>query len=166
MLLDCGATSLVALKRLRLDPNEIETVFVSHLHGDHFGGVPFLILDSQFSRRMTPLKIVGPRGLTQRLRQAMEVMFPGSTTVDRRFRVETVELDPGVSTRVGVIDVHAWEVSHPSGAPPLALRLSVNGKRIAYTGDTAWNDAIVEAAAHADLFIAECYFAEKSIPHH
>jgi ribonuclease BN (tRNA processing enzyme) len=38
VLLDCGATALSALKRLGLDPGEIAAVFVSHLHGDHFGG--------------------------------------------------------------------------------------------------------------------------------
>jgi ribonuclease BN (tRNA processing enzyme) len=51
VLLDCGATSLSALKRLGLDPGEVGAVFVSHLHGDHFAGLPFLILDGQFSHR-------------------------------------------------------------------------------------------------------------------
>jgi ribonuclease BN (tRNA processing enzyme) len=62
VLLDCGATSLSALKRLGLDPSETAAVFVSHLHGDHFGGLPFLILDGQFSRRNMPLAVVGPPG--------------------------------------------------------------------------------------------------------
>ena len=60
VLLDCGTTSLSALKRLGIDPGEIAAVFVSHLHGDHFGGLPFLILDGQFSRRTRPLTLVGP----------------------------------------------------------------------------------------------------------
>ena len=66
VLLDCGATSLSALKRLGLDPGEIAAVFVSHLHGDHFGGLPFLILDGQFSRRVRPLAVVGPPGTSAR----------------------------------------------------------------------------------------------------
>jgi ribonuclease BN (tRNA processing enzyme) len=45
VLLDCGASSLVALKQQRHDPAKIGLVLVSHLHGDHFGGVPFLVLD-------------------------------------------------------------------------------------------------------------------------
>ena len=49
-LLDCGATSLVALRGAGIDPSSIDAVFLSHLHGDHFGGVPFLVLDGQFRR--------------------------------------------------------------------------------------------------------------------
>jgi ribonuclease BN (tRNA processing enzyme) len=41
---------LSALKAAGLDPGEIGVVFVSHLHGDHFVGLPFLILDGQFTR--------------------------------------------------------------------------------------------------------------------
>jgi ribonuclease BN (tRNA processing enzyme) len=42
-------------------------VFVSHLHGDHFGGLPFLILDGQFSGRTEPLTVAGPPGTADRL---------------------------------------------------------------------------------------------------
>ena len=55
VLLDCGASSLVALKRLGLEPGSIDGVIVSHLHGDHFGGIPFLVLDQQFAQRERPL---------------------------------------------------------------------------------------------------------------
>ena len=97
MLLDCGATSLSALKRLGIDPGEIAAVFVSHLHGDHFGGLPFLILDGQFSRRTRPLAVVGPPGTATRLADTMECLFPGSSTAPRRFAVEVTELAPGTS---------------------------------------------------------------------
>jgi ribonuclease BN (tRNA processing enzyme) len=166
VLLDCGATSLSALKRLDLDPTEIGTVLVSHLHGDHFGGIPFLILDGQFAGRRSPLTVAGPPGITDRLHQMMEAMFPGSTEVRRRFDVEMVELAPGASTTVAGIKVTSWEVHHPSGAPPLALRLSIGGKIVAYTGDTAWTDDLVTVAAGADLLIAEAYYFDKTIPYH
>jgi ribonuclease BN (tRNA processing enzyme) len=166
VLLDCGATSLSALKRLRLDPGEVEAVFVSHLHGDHFGGLPFLILDGQFSRRTTPLTIAGPPGIAQRLTDTMECLFPGSSSAARRFDIRTIEIEPGAPTTVGGITVNAWEVNHPSGAPPLALRLGLAGKAIAYTGDTAWTDALIECSAGADLLIAEAYYRDKNIPYH
>jgi ribonuclease BN (tRNA processing enzyme) len=166
VLLDCGATSLSALKHLGLDPGEITAVFVSHLHGDHFGGLPFLILDGQFSRRTRPLTVAGPPGIAGRLAEAMECMFPGSSATPRRFDVDTVELVPGPTSTVSGVTVTAWPGDHPSGAPALLLRLSLAGKTLAYTGDTAWTGAIVDAAADADLLIAEAYSRDKAIPYH
>jgi ribonuclease BN (tRNA processing enzyme) len=165
-LLDCGATSLVALKRQGLDPGEIGTVLVSHLHGDHFGGVPFLVLDGQFSRRVEPLVVAGPPGTRDRLATAMEAMYPGSTTARRRFEVEVVELEPGRGARVAGFDVTGWEVDHPSGAPPLALRVESGGTRLAYTGDTAWTEVLTDVADGADLLIAEAYMYDKQVPYH
>ena len=143
VLLDCGATSLPALRRCGLDPGGIAAVFVSHLHGDHFGGLPFLILA-----------------------EAMECLFPGSSRVRRRFAVEVAELRPGGSAAVAGVRAQAFVASHPSGAPALILRLTLGGKVIAYTGDTAWTPAIAEAAAGADLLIAEAYYWDKAVPHH
>lgn len=165
-LLDCGATSMVALKRQGLDPNEIGTVFVSHLHGDHFGGLPFLILDGQFAKRTRPLEVVGPPGTANRLTEALEVMFPRSSEVQRRFTVDTIELSPGDTVQTGGIRARAWEADHPSGAPALVSQLDVHGTRIAYTGDTSWTTGILDAAAGSDLLIAESYSWEKPIPYH
>jgi len=166
VLLDCGTTSVTALKRLDLDPGDVAAVFVSHLHGDHFGGLPFLILDGQFSRRTGPLTVVGPPTTRSRLESAMECMFPGSSTVQRRFRLDVVEVEPGSTASVCGTEVAAWAVDHPSGAPALALRLTIDGKVIAYTGDTAWTSAIAQAADCADLLIAEAYHRIKAIPYH
>jgi ribonuclease BN (tRNA processing enzyme) len=166
VLVDCGATSLTALRRCGLEPGEVAAVFVSHLHGDHFAGLPFLILDGQFSRRTEPLTVVGPAGIATRLPEAMECLFPGSSTASRRFVVNVVEVRPGGTVRAAGVEAIAWEADHPSGAPALLLRLLVGGKVIAYTGDTAWTDALIEVAAGADLLIAEAYYRDKAVPFH
>ncbi|WP_206795457.1 MBL fold metallo-hydrolase [Amycolatopsis sp. MtRt-6] len=168
VLLDCGATSLVALKRQGLDPGDVAAVFVSHRHVDHFGGVPHLILDGQFTRRTAPLTVVGPPGTTGWLTEAMEIMFPGSSTARRRFPVEVVELRPGGHPAVvGVVSARGWEVNHGmAGGPFLGLRLELAGVVIGYTGDTAWTDSLADVAAGTDLFIAESYFWDKAVPFH
>ena len=156
--LDFGATSLVALKRMGLDPNRLDAVLISHLHGDHFGALPFLLLDAQFdSGRETPLTIVGPVGLRERLTAAQEVFFPGSSQNQWRFKLEVVELPCGTPLRVAGLDVVSFEVIHPSGAPATALRLSDGERTLAYSGDTSWTDRLVDAAQGADLLIVECY---------
>jgi len=63
-LVDCGATTLTAMKAQDLDPGEVDAVVLSHLHGDHFGGLPFLVLDGQFTRRTKALTVLGPVGTT------------------------------------------------------------------------------------------------------
>lgn len=166
VLLDCGATSLVAMKRYGVDPSSVDVVVLTHLHGDHFGGIPLLVLDGQFSRRERPLLIVGPKGTRARVEQAMEVFFPGSSRVERRFELRVEEIAERTATRAGPFTVTAFEVPHASGAPAHALRLVHGETVIAYSGDTEWSEALVDAAAGADLFICEAYFFEKAVKNH
>jgi ribonuclease BN (tRNA processing enzyme) len=165
-LIDCGASSLIALKRAAVDPNEIDAILISHLHGDHFGGIPFLILDAQFSRRSRRLLIAGPPGLTERVVQAMEVFFPGSSRAERKFEVTFLELPEATAVAVGPLRVTPYEVVHACGAPPYALRVELDGRTVVYSGDTAWTDRLVPAVAGADLFISEAYFYEKPVRFH
>jgi ribonuclease BN (tRNA processing enzyme) len=166
LLLDCGASSLIAMRRFGVDPQAIDTVILSHLHGDHFGGVPFLILDGQFKRRTRPLLVAGPPGVEKRVREAMEVFFPGSTRIERKFETRFVELADRVAVEVGPVHVTGYEVSHASGAPPFALRITGEGKIVAYSGDTEWTESLVDAARGADLFIAEALSYDKRIRYH
>jgi ribonuclease BN (tRNA processing enzyme) len=166
-LIDCGASSMIAIRKFGVDPNAVRTVLITHLHGDHFGGLPFLILDAQLmSRRTAPLTIAGPPGLETRLHAAMENFFPGSTKVDRRFPIEIRELEPRIRHDVNGIAVTPYVVKHACGAPPFALRVEVNGKILCYSGDTEWVDSLAEAAKGADVFIAEAYFADKPVKFH
>jgi len=166
-LIDCGASSMIAIRKFAVDPNAVRAILITHLHGDHFGGLPFFILDAQLvSRRSAPLVIAGPPGLRERLDTAMENFFPGSTKVERRFAVEVRELAPGASHDVEGIEVTPYLMRHPCGAPPFALRISVDGRTLCYSGDTEWVDDLREAATGADLFIAETYFFEKAIKFH
>jgi ribonuclease BN (tRNA processing enzyme) len=166
VLLDCGATALVALKRAGIDPASIGWVLLTHLHGDHFGGIPFLTLDGQFARRERPLVIVGPAGTAERISATMEVLFPGSARAARRFSTELVELTPRVATEVGPLTVTGFPVEHASGAPAFALRIAWAGRVVAYSGDTEWCEALVDAGRAADLFVCEAYTFERRIRYH
>lgn len=166
-LIDCGASSMVALRKANVDPNSIDTVFVTHLHGDHFAGLPFFLLDAQlYSRRTRKLTIAGPYGLEERLMQAQEVLFPGSSEAKRKFEVELIELAPNEIRDVNGVTVSTHPMRHPCGAPPLGLRLTADDKTVAYTGDTEWNDDIIPLGRTANLLVLECLFYDKPVPHH
>lgn len=166
-LIDCGATSLTAMKAQHLDPGEVDAVVISHLHGDHFGGLPFLLLDGQFTHRTKTMTVFGPSGTADRLHSAMETLYPGSSAVRRRFDVEVVELDGGGGAlSTGPLTVSSWEVDHASGAPALAVRTHLDGTTFAYSGDTAWTDALVTASAGTDVFVCEAYTYESPVRYH
>ncbi len=166
-LVDCGATSLTAMKAQGVDPGEVDAVVISHLHGDHFGGLPFLVLDGQFTRRTRPLTVLGPAGTGARLEAAMETFYPGSAAVQRRFEVKVVELDGGGGDAVvGPLTVGSWRVDHASGAPALAIRARLGGAAFGYSGDTAWTDALIEAARGTDVFACEAYTLDKPVRYH
>lgn len=166
VLIDCGTSSLIGMQRAGVDPSGVGAVLVTHLHGDHFGGLPFLVLHGQFGRRTRPLLIAGPPGVRERVETAMEVLFPGSSRVTRRFAVEFVELAERAPTTTGPAVVTAFEVDHASGAPPYALRVEYGGKTIVYSGDTEWTDALVDATRGADLFVCEAYLFDRQVKYH
>ena len=167
LLIDCGASSLVALKAHKIDPNAIDAVILSHLHGDHFGGIPFLMLDAQYlSRRERPLLLAGPPGSAARIPALMEAMFPASSQTKFRFPWRIVEIPVGVPTDILGMSVTSAEVIHFSGAPSTALRVSDGKKTIAYSGDTEWTDVLLSIGRGADLFIVECYDDTRELTGH
>jgi ribonuclease BN (tRNA processing enzyme) len=164
-LIDCGATSLVALKRAGVEPGSIDAVLLTHFHGDHCGGVPYLILDGQFTRRERPLAIAGPPGVRERMTGVFEAALPTSSRTKQRFAVSYRELGE-TATPIGPLEVVGLPVAHLPETTPHGLRVRVGGHVVAYSGDTDWCDALPRLAEDADLFIAEAYSFEKRIPQH
>jgi ribonuclease BN (tRNA processing enzyme) len=166
-LIDCGVTSLIGMRRLGIEPNDIDTVFVTHLHGDHFGGLPWLLIDAKYvSYRIRPLVVTGPKGIEARFVTAAEALYPDATTVERGFDLTFIEYEERKPLKVGEVTVTPFEVHHPSGAPPYALRFNIEGKVLAFTGDTGWVEALQDVAKDADLLIRECFQYDVTLPIH
>lgn len=166
-LIDCGATSLPALKRLGIARDDIDLILITHFHGDHFGGLPFLLLDAQFTRRSRPLVIAGPQGIETRLAQLMEALFEHSSKTRQKFELSIVALGPGETHRFGAVDVTPFAVVHgESGGPFLAYRVETEGRVIAYSADTEWTETLIPLGRDADLFIAEAYYYDRVVKNH
>jgi ribonuclease BN (tRNA processing enzyme) len=166
-LIDCGASSLPALKRLAVARDNIDLILITHFHGDHFAGLPFLLLDAQFTRRTRPLVIAGPEGIETRLTQVMEALFENSSKTTQRFDLSVVALKPGQMHTFGAVNVTPFPVVHgESGGPFLAYRVEAEGRVIAYSADTEWTETLIPLARDADLFIAEAYYYDKIVKNH
>ncbi|QWG19006.1 MBL fold metallo-hydrolase [Bradyrhizobium sediminis] len=166
-LIDCGASSLPALKRQGIIRDGIDLILITHFHGDHFGGLPFLLLDAQFTRRTRPLVVAGPEGIEARLAQVMEALFENSSKTKQRFELSVVALRPEEKRSFGAVEVTPYPVVHgESGGPFLAYRVEAGGRVIAYSADTEWTETLIPAARDADLFIAEAYYYDRIVKNH
>jgi len=168
ILIDCGASSLIAMNRCGVDPNSIDVILLGHLHGDHFGGVVFLLVQAHAaSKRERPLLIVGPRTTEQRVMEALRVLYPGSENNPWQFDLRFEEYEIEQEWGSGAISVMAYQAAHSAGeGPACALRVTVDGKTVTYSGDGGWSEGLAKAASGADVFIAEAHFYDKPVKHH
>jgi len=165
LLLDCGGSSLPAIKRA-IDPAAIDAIAISHLHGDHFGGIPYLVMEQHFAKRGHPLVVGGPRELEERTDHAERALYPDFFgTIPVGFEVRYVTLG-AESTVLGGAEVTALPVRHIPESDPHGFRVRIGGRLIAYSGDATWSDDLVALAKGADLFICEStHFAESDVAH-
>lgn len=167
ILVDFGAASIVSWKKLGLRFDAVESVVVSHLHGDHFGGLPFLLLDCQFvERRAKPLALIGPPGFGQSLDAALETLFPGAKELRWSFPWSVEEQLTGRVARVSGFAVETYEVLHAAGGLSTGVRISDGKSVFAYSGDTGWTNTLFDLSDKADLFVCECYSGADPTPHH
>ena len=151
LLLDCGGSSLPVIRRF-VDLGLITGIAVTHLHGDHFGGIPFLLDQQKYAHRTAPLVIAGPPSLKQRVGQVA-----GGYTMDVTslgYPLSYVVLG-GDEQDVAGTRIAAIPVRHVAEVEPHGLRVRVGGRLIAYSGDAAWSEDLVTLAKGADLFICE-----------
>lgn len=159
VMLDFGLTAMTALQRAAIAPDSIGRVVISHLHGDHFGGLPLLLLWREIHGAPDrPLAVIGPPGMTARLRALHEAMYPGSWRRAWRFPLELVELEPGRPLQHGGWGLTSQRVRHEAGPEPATgLRLvTPAGRVVAFSGDGGWSEALVDLARDSDLFLCEC----------
>lgn len=153
ILLDCGSSSIPAITRA-CDPSTIDAVAISHLHGDHFGGLPYLALQQRYAPRSRPLVIGGPPSLERRFSAAALTLFDDFFESPLPYPLPFTVLT-AVPVRLGPAEVSAHPVVHVASSEPHGLRVRIGGKLIAYSGDAAWTEALPALADGADLFICE-----------
>lgn len=166
-LVDCGASSLIALKKLEISTNTISAIILSHLHGDHYGGIPFLLLDAQYVQgRKEPLHIIGPTGTAQKVKELTSLLYPGIDVETLNFKVNFSEYTSYKKVDFGILEIMPYPVIHSEEALPHGLRIKMDKKVFSFSGDTEWTENLIDIAHEADLFICESNFYDKKGPNH
>jgi len=164
ILLDCGPSTLPALKQCGSSPSDVDSILLSHHHGDHFAGVPFVVLHEMFRGRTKPLSVLGPPGTRSKLVALTELLYPGLD--ETLFPLDYRDVVPGSTHRSAGATVEPFEVDHFSGGVALGFRVVVDGKSVVFSGDTAWTDALLSPTDGADLFICECSSFDEPVERH
>jgi ribonuclease BN (tRNA processing enzyme) len=162
-LFDCGPTVLQQLAKANLTPGQVEAVFISHYHADHFFGLPFLLLDAKYGGRTHDLTIVGPPGIEARTRTLLELGYPGvvdSPDYQRRY----VEVTDGSCFRVGDVSLTAARVQHVDEFECFAFRAEIDGRRLVYSGDTTLCEGLLRLVEDAEVVVTEC--SSRGVPVH
>jgi ribonuclease BN (tRNA processing enzyme) len=167
VLLDCGATTCTGLAELGIDRGEVDAIVISHFHGDHFGGIPLLLLAALYEDgRTRPLDVAGPPGTEERVRVLCRAMGHGLEDREWSFPVRFLELNAGQSRRVGPAQVESFETRHQPETSPHGLVVANGALRIAYSGDTGWFEELPRRVAGTELFICECTFHTPGFDYH
>lgn len=163
---DFGPTGLMQLKAQGIHPNDIDAIFITHLHGDHFGGMHLFLVDAEYdSRRTKPLVVCGPHGVEAHLATWYELAF--GKAPNRLFEQRFIEFEPGQTQKILGRTVTAFPAAHmrpPSQA--LCYRFDLPDASIALSGDTAWTDALIDLSEGTDLFVCDCTDAWGANPQH
>ncbi len=166
-LLDCGAGTLTSMQRHHIDWTTIDLILISHLHGDHFAGLPFLFLEYIYEQpRQRPLRIAGPPGTEERVWALYRAAYKDLAAKPLPFALQFTEMLPDVPAAFGALNVEPFRVPHQETEISLGLRVSVAGRCILYSGDTGWTEELVARSQDVDLFICECSFFETRRPFH
>ncbi|HET8569408.1 MAG TPA: MBL fold metallo-hydrolase [Candidatus Limnocylindria bacterium] len=164
ILLDCGGSALPAITRV-CDPSTIDAAAVTHLHGDHFGGLPFLAMQQKYAPRRRPLVFAGPPSLERTFGQVATGLYSDFFETPLPYDLSFVVLGDR-AVRLGPAEVSAHPVWHVESSEPHGLRVRVGGRTIAYSGDASWGPQLPALADGADLFICESTTYETRDPVH
>src|SRR5918994_7029238 len=166
-LLDCGPTSLLAMKKLGFDSGRLDVIFLSHLHGDHFAGLPFFFIEYLYEKtRERPLHVAGPVGTEEKARGVFDLMYGKGTQPGDLPTTSFHVLEPRRTSTIQGIEVSPFRVPHQVNEISLALKVTYNGKHILFSGDSAWTDAFLEHAQGVDVFICECTYYDRETSSH
>lgn len=164
-LFEAPPQALQSLNRLKYDANDLDAIILSHHHGDHFLGLPFLFLHFKYKGRTRPIRVVGPRGTEELAKDIAERVFPGA--FDANYGIEWIIAEAGHELALDGLSLSPVAVDHDDRlTQSLGFAGVLGGRRFAYTGDTRLCAAVLDLARHSEVLVSECASRDAQIPIH
>ena len=165
VLLDCGPHTLQALKKLGRRTNDIDVIVISHFHGDHFGGVPYFLLEATLQQHRTkPLLIIGPPNIEKRIYELYSVLYETIANQEYPFPCRFQEITPLTPLTLNSLKIRAFKMLHTPEAQ--GYRIDTDNSSIAYSGDTGWTEELLPLIKDTQLAIMECNFYDTELEIH
>lgn len=164
-LFEAPPQALMSLNRMGVDPNDIEAVVISHHHGDHILGLPFLITHWKYRGRTRPVQIVGPPETELVARLIADRTYP--SLFDLPFEIEWVTATPGDTVDLGALQLAPVAVEHDRKLIlSLGYACTLGGRRFGYTGDSQMCESVLNLARQSEVLVTECSSKRQRIPTH
>ena len=160
LLFDVGRAANQRLYESGVNPKDITSIFLTHLHNDHYEGLPDLWMTPWFLLgRDHGFELWGPEG-TAEMVEGMRGMF-GHDLEHRVNQFNLIEnldinihpLKEGVVFDEDGVQVTAFPVEHADGNPAYGYRVDFAGHSVVMSGDTTLNENVVKYGEGADLII-------------
>lgn len=163
VLLDCGFSVPCRFFRHVHDPDALDAVWISHFHGDHFFGIPQLLLRLFETGRKKPLYFIGQSGIEHLVLRAMDFAYP---SFYKKFGYECrfVALEPGQA--LDALGLRWQGAVNKHSQLDLALCLEMDRKRLYFSGDGRPTPQAKAMAQGCDLMIHEGFLLEGRIHGH
>ena len=162
-LIDCGEGTQMQMRRYKIRFGKINHIFISHLHGDHFFGLPYLLARMQEQGRARPLFVHGGAGVAEKVAMVADLAYPG---LRGKLDYELVCLEARPEEPFVVAGFSALAALTGHGAPCLGVRLTTRFGALYYGGDGAALPAGRELASGCALVVQEGYGLEAGVPGH
>lgn len=169
ILIDCGNGIVKTLLEQNVDINKIDTLLITHLHGDHFLDIPFLILQRKFCSANNELKIYCPIGTEKIIGKIIRLIYSDIkdwTILRDKTKVEFVEFEELKEKEVSAsYFVTSYNVIHGDFSPAFGYIINYKDKAIGISGDSTYCDNIEKIVQNSDISILDMSFIESSDKH-